>query len=582
VIDIRGLRFAYQGGPAVLDGVDLAIPAGELALVAGPSGSGKSTLVRCLSGLVPHFYPGDLEGRVRVAGRDVRDHPPAAMLDAVGLVPQNPAGALFNRTVEGEVAFALESLGVPPAEIGPRVATAIEQVGLGRRLGQAPHTLSGGEQQRLLIAAALATRPAVLALDEPLAHLDPEMAEALAHLLTGLVAAGITVVVAEHRLGPLLPFAGRLVVLDAGRVVQDGPPAAVLAHDVRPHGLNVPLAVQVGQAAGMRPLPLSLEALVARLPRHTRLSPLPDPPFGSPPAAPRPARPADATGPLPGPAFPPHRPPAVWPPGAGPVSVQPHVTRPDAGPAAVAFEDVEIFRPGATLLHQVDLAIPAGQSVALLGRNGAGKTTLLMHMNGLRRAARGTVRVRGVPVGRRPTSALARDVGFVFQNPNDQFFLPTVREELEVGPRALGRREPAWLDGLVERFGLGPLLARSPFRLSEGQKKRVSFAAALAARPPVVVLDEPTTGQDEVFRGALVALAGDLARSGHTVVMATHDVELADAAAGRWVVLSDGYVDADGAPAEVLADVDAFRAAGLRPAGWTWLRHVLALAGAAA
>lgn len=544
VIEIRGLRYAYPAQDPSLDGVDLAVDTGELVLVAGPSGSGKSTLLRCLNGLVPHFYAGQVSGEVRVAGRDVLRHPPAAMMEAVGLVPQNPAGSLFNSTVAREIAFGLESLGVPAGEIASRVHAAAAQVGLEETLGRPPHALSGGEQQRLLVAAVLAARPAVLALDEPFAHLDPEMGEILVDVLARLAASGITVVVAEHRLGLLLPHADRLVVLNAGRVVHDAAPATVMTADVRRHGLNVPLAVRVARGIGLQPLPLSLDALVSRL---------------------TPAALAGLDVPVADAFLPPPRPAAALPS--------------TADVPALAFDAATLHGPCGPLLHGLDLAVAPGEVMAFLGRNGVGKTTLLKHCNGLRRPARGTVRVAGVATTARPVSAWARDVGFVFQNPNDQIFRPTVRDELTVAPQALGRHDPRWVDALVERLDLGPLLDRSPFRLSEGQKKRVTFAAALAARPRLAVLDEPTTGQDEPFREALVALLSDLAQSGCAVAMATHDVELADAAASRWAVLADGRLDAVGPPAAVMADIEAFRAAGLRPGGWTWLRQVLSVAG---
>ena len=535
MIRIEGLRFAYPGREPALAGVDLAVGPGEYVLLAGPSGSGKSTLLKCLNGLIPHFHAGDLAGRVVVAGRDVADHPPAAMFDAVGLVPQNAAAALFNSTVENEIAFGLESLGVAREDIGPRVAAAAAAVGLSARLGQAPHTLSGGEQGRLAVAAALAARPGVLALDEPFAQLDPEMAERLRLVLKDLAAAGVTVVVAEHRLGPVVADAGRLVVLESGRVVRDGPPGQVLAEDLRPLGINLPLPVRVAHELGLAPVPLTLEALVARLPAGR-------PAAGSPPAD------AAATG-------------------SGLAA---------AGAEVLALAHVDVDAAGVRLLSDVSLAVAQGETAAVLGRNGAGKTTLLLHLDGLCRPPRGQVRVLGRDIAGRPVSAVAREVGLVFQNPGDQLFRPTVREELEVGPRAVGRLDRARLDDLVARFGLGPLLDRSPFRLSEGEKKRVSFAAALAAGPPALLLDEPSIGQDETFRAALVALLADLAREGRAVLVATHDLELADQVAGRWIVLAGGRVAADGAPAEVVRDPAALAAAGLRPGGRAWLDRLLA------
>jgi energy-coupling factor transport system ATP-binding protein len=463
------------------------------------------------------------------------------MFDRVALLPQNPSGALFASTVENEIAFGLESLGVEASEIGLRVRSAAASVGLSDRLAWAPHTLSGGQKQRLLLAAALAVRPAVLLLDEPFAQLDPEMTADLRSILARLAAAGVTIVVSEHRLGPVLADVSRVVVIEDGRIVRDGPPVRVLQDDLRRHGVNIPLPVRMGHELGISPVPLTLEALAARIPL----------------GMPLPAEPART------PRF---------------VAAVDGAAATDA--PAVELSGASMTANGRVILHDVSTTLHAGETVAVLGRNGAGKTTLLKHLNGLRRARRGEIRILERPIARRPVSELAADVGFVFQNPNDQFFQPTVREELEVGPRALGAYDPDWLGELIERFALGPLLDRSPFRLSEGQKKRVTFAAALAARPQIVLLDEPATGQDERFREALVALVTSLADEGQTIVLATHDVELADDTAGRWLVLGQEQLLADGVPARLMRDVEAFYEAGLRPGGKSWLREILPLGGA--
>ncbi len=533
MIRLEGLHFSYPRRGPVLRDVSLRIEQGEYVLLVGPSGSGKSTLLRCLNGLIPHFYAGELRGRIVVADRDVRKHPPASMFDRVALLPQNPSGALFNSTVENEIAYGLESLGVPASEIAPRVRAAAAAVGLAHHLDRTPHKLSGGQQQRLLVAAALAVRPSVLVLDEPFAQLDPEMTEELRAILARLAAAGVTILVTEHRIGPVLADVDRLLVLEEGSVVRDGAPADVLSEDLRKHGVNVPLPVRIGHEIGLDPVPLTLEALAARLPLDCRL---PIQPVARPP-------------------------------------------RSDSEQPSLELDQVTMAVERGIVLHDLTVTLKEGDTVALLGRNGAGKTTLLKHMNGLRRARTGSISVAGEPIGDRPVSALARTVGFVFQNPNDQFFRPTVSEELEVGPEALGVRDREWLEQLVERFGLGTLLNVSPFRLSEGQKKRVTFAAALAARPHIVLLDEPATGQDERFREALVALVAELSAEGRTVVLATHDVALADETAGRWLVLGREHLLADGPPTDVMRDVDAFREAGLRPAGRSWLREILPIGG---
>jgi energy-coupling factor transporter ATP-binding protein EcfA2 len=229
------------------------------------------------------------------------------------------------------------------------------------------------------------------------------------------------------------------------------------------------------------------------------------------------------------------------------------------------MEDVWFGYQGVSVLRGLSLTLNRGECVALVGRNGAGKTTLIKHLNGLLKPKRGAVEVLGRDTLRTPVATLARHVGFAWQNPNDQLFQATVRDEVLTGPRALRAYDPGWCNLLYERFELGPLLGRSPFQLSEGQKKRVSFAAALSSRPEVVVLDEPTAGQDESFRRELGRFISELLGEGKTVLLVTHDLEFAAEHAGRWIALAGGRIVADGPPDSVMADPSAMSEAGLRP-----------------
>jgi energy-coupling factor transport system ATP-binding protein len=231
----------------------------------------------------------------------------------------------------------------------------------------------------------------------------------------------------------------------------------------------------------------------------------------------------------------------------------------------VEIDDVWFKYDGSLTLRGISLTLMQGECVAFVGRNGAGKTTLVKHLNGLLKPDQGTVKIFGHNTLKTPVAELARHVGFAWQNPNDQLFQANVLDEVLTGPRALGAHDSAWCNKLFERFELGPLLERSPFQLSEGQKKRVSFAAALAVQPGLVVLDEPTAGQDEPFRRELGRLIIELRAEGRTVVLVTHDLEFAAEHASRWIALADGQVVADGPPEEVMADKTAMKRAGLRP-----------------
>lgn len=532
LIELEHVCYRYEDSAVpALDGLDLKIEAGEFVLLAGASGSGKSTLCRLLNGLIPHFHGGHLEGQVRVDGLATREHPVHKLFARVGLVFQNPEAQLFNSTVARELAFGLESLGLPRGEIRSRVDWALRVACLEALRERASHSLSGGEQQAVAVAAILALRPRVLVLDEPFANLDPQAVDHICAILREAHAQGATVLVAEHRLHAVLQDATRLIVLNGGRVVRDGPPREILRENLSPMRLNVPFAVRFGRESGWDGVPLSVEEAVAM----ARLRP-------------------DVAGAMP------HE---RW--DAEPAAA------PESAPA-VEVSDVWFSRERSDILRGVRFAIARGECVALVGKNGSGKTTLLKHLNALNRPARGAVLILGRDIRNACVSDLARQVGLVFQNPNAALFKSSVREEIEVAPRALNHFDGPWIERLYSQFGLQPLLDRSPFILSEGEKKRVAIAAALAAQPQIVALDEPTAGQDDHFRAALARLLRELQSEGVALLLATHDLEFAEEVAPRWIVLADGEVVADGAPETVMQNAEAMARAALRPTGRFRLR----------
>ena len=514
-----GYTYPTAGGRPVLNHIDLELGADAYLLLSGASGCGKSTLCRTFNGLIPHFYGGRLTGSVVVDGRPTVDTTVARLIDRVGMVFQNPEAQLFNRTVAREIAFGLESLGLERRQIGRRILESAATMGIENLLERHPHHLSGGEQQLAAMAAVMALHPRVLILDEPFANLDPLSVARMRRSLAQIGEHGHALVVCEHRLNLTAADAGRMVVLEGGRIAADGTPARILANDPAPWGLAAPLA-----AAASRQLGLSLAIL-----DPDRL-PLP------PDAA---AQLLDLMA----------LPPAVAYGGKPLLQVEGLAGR--AG-------DREVLRDISFCLHR-------GEVAALVGANGAGKTTLVRHLNGLARPASGRVVVAGEDTRRSRTSALARHIGIAFQNPNSQFFKLTVGDEIRVAPQALGCTEEQWLDQLISRLHLENLLHRSPFRLSGGEKKRVAFAAALASRPELLILDEPTAGQDAFFRQALADLLASLAAEGCTVLMVTHDLSFAERCAGRWLVLCDGAIAADGPPAAIMADSALMARSGLTP-----------------
>ncbi len=497
-IRTEGLRYAYRkrGAPWVLNGIDLAIRPDAYLLVAGASGSGKSTLCRTFNGLIPHFYGGVLEGRVVVGGQDTADLSVADLFGQVGMVFQNPDAQLFNRTVEGEIAFGLESLGLPRQAMKARIDAVSRAMGIVDLLDRDPHSMSGGEQQLTCLAAILALAPTVVALDEPYASLDPANVWRVRRTLRDIHGQGTGVIVGEHRMGYAAPDAERMIVIDNGRVALDGPPSRLLT----------PITTETFGLTGGGDVADAVSAASSA------------------------ASHSDST-----------------------------------AETVLAVEGLTHAMDGKPILENIHFALRKGECAALLGANGAGKTTLLKHFNGLLRPTGGRIILNGRDIRDLSVSRLARQVGMAFQNPSSQFFKLSVKDEILAGPRALGCVDEKWIDGLIRLFRLEPLLERPPFRLSGGEKKRVAFAAALAAQPEVLALDEPTAGQDGHFRKALGGFLSDLRSLGRSVVFATHDLAFAARNAPRWVVMAEGGILADGSPRDILADPALMVNAGLRP-----------------
>lgn len=512
-------RYTRRTSTWAIDGIDLTIAPGEYVLLCGESGSGKSSLCRTFNGLIPHFYGGQLEGHVYVAGLNTRDHPVSELFAYVGMVFQNPEAQLFNSTVERELAFGLESLGLPRDEIRRRVAESAEMVGITNLLARAPHQLSGGEQELVAIAAALATQPQMIVLDEPYTNLDPFNVDRVSTVLREINARGTAIVLTEHHLQRAIADARRLVILHEGRVALDGPPRDVLARDVEALGLNLPAVVRAARERGCGEVPLTVEEFVSI-----------------------------ADGDI--------RPDVLSPETQGPTPAGEPVLRLDN--VSFAFDDTPVLR-------EVTLDVHAGECLAIVGANGAGKTTLIKHFNGLYRPDQGRVLVMNHDTRETSVSTLARHVGLAFQTPDNQFFKFTVWDEIAAGAHALERYDEEWLRELVELFRLGPLLERSPYRLSGGEKKRVAFASALATKPEILVLDEPTAGQDWHFRRTVGKLLKTLRDRGQTIVIVTHDLEFAEEQASRWALLGDGRLLAVGRPDEVMAREDEMRRARLKP-----------------
>ncbi|HET7052377.1 MAG TPA: ATP-binding cassette domain-containing protein [Solirubrobacterales bacterium] len=515
--------------------VSLTLAAGEFAVLAGRSASGKTTLLRAACGLVPHFHGGEIEGAVQVAGLDAIASGPGELAGVVGYVAQDPESQIVSTTVGAEIALPLEMRGDSPASR----ARAVEEVALAlaipHLLDRTVDTLSGGELQRVALAAALVTRPRLVLLDEPTSQLDPVAGDELIWLLRRLNEEwGVSILLAEHRLERCLAAADRVIAMESGTVSFDGQPSDFLAWAQQADAALETPAARLFSLAGIDPLPTgvrqarnilsSAKPSLGRVaggwgsPQRSgvRFSPQPPPRTAAPSAGEKPSKQG--------------RPPS-------PRQAPPAATV--RGPAATIRNLWVELTPGdepRDVLKGIDLEIARGERVALMGRNGAGKSTLLRTLAGLADPARGKAET---PTG----------LALLSQNPGDYLVRERVGDELpgEAGLAAL------------RTVGLERAVDVDPRDLSGGERQRLALAIALAGRmegeelPGLVALDEPTRGMDRARKHDLEELIERLAMRGAAVVVATHDVEFAAAFAERAILLGDGVVIADGAAAEILS-----------------------------
>jgi energy-coupling factor transport system ATP-binding protein len=498
------VTYTYPGAarPALRD-VTLSIEPGELCVLAGLSGHGKSTLLRAACGLAPHFHGGSFAGRVTVEGLDTREHPPARLGALTGVLFQDPETQLVMGSVRAELALPLESRGHTAAEVARGVEEVALALGIDRLLDRATHELSGGEQQRVALAAALVGRPRVVLLDEPTSQLDPVAGDELIGLLRRLNQEwDTTIVLCEHRLERCLSAADRLIAMHDGRVAHDGDPAAFLrwAAHAAP-ALQTPGA-RLFSLAGIAAVPVGVKQARATLRRKGLLAQADAQAQPQPPAGGEVLK-SMRRGRLRG-----------WGRGMGmPVQVR-----------GLWFE----VPRGPAILRGLDLVVRPGETVALMGRNGAGKSTLLRALAGLIAPTRGSVSRSG-------------RVALLLQNPGDYFLREYVGQELSADA--------------LERAGLGGLAQRNPRDISGGERQRLALAIVCGEgeSPAALALDEPTRGMDREAKAELAAELRRRAAEGQAVIVATHDPEFAAAFARRALLLADGRIVADGAAAELLS-----------------------------
>jgi energy-coupling factor transport system ATP-binding protein len=493
-LDIQNLSFRYQRREEfALRNLTFKVQPGEVMLIAGASGCGKTTLMRCINGLIPHTYHGDLQGEINLFGKPVMGMSMTDLSQQVGTILQDPERQIVGSYVLNEVAFGLENLGLPREEILKRADETLEFLGISTLRDRETFSTSGGEKQKVALAGVLSMRPRVLLLDEPLASLDPMSAHEALKFFRWLADQGIAIMIVEHRVEDVLTIHPESVLyLDNSEQQYYGAVDGLL-QVVDYHHLKLP-APTILERSKLEPAPI-FEPLLKPTPNQNPI---------------------------------------------------------------LSFDNVQ-FRYSQELppvLHDINFKVYPGDVIAILGHNGAGKTTLVKHALGLLKPTQGTVSLDGKDTRTITVAQAARTVGYVFQSPTQMLFAPTVAQELEFGPHNL-RYDPETIkknvDWAIHTVNLESELDSPPLALSFGQQKRVSIASILAMRSRILMMDEPTAGQDYwnylAFMDSILQMPGFDA-----ILFITHDVDLAVIYANRIILLYDGSIVADGTPNEVLAD----------------------------
>ena len=526
VIAVENLKYRYPHADALaLNGLTFTVEKGEFIGIVGANGAGKSTLSQALIGLVPQFYNGAYGGRVLIDGLPAESTPISELCCKVGLVFQNPFNQLSGAkdNVYEEVAFGMQNLGVPRAEMHRRTENALKLLDIWQFRDRNPFDLSGGQMQRVAIASILVMEPDIIVLDEPTSQLDPQGSEEVFRTVDKLAHSGITILMIEQKIEKIAAYCDRILLLHQGHQIAFDTPQKVFSRpDLEQLGVQAPVFTRICRALGTTlpdgSYPVTVEEAANQL-RRTSVLP--------------------------------------------PVSAQQ-----EERPELFEIRNLEFsYRPGTPVLHGINLRLDA-RPTAIIGQNGAGKTTLVKLLKGLLRPTGPSIWFRGEDISHKTVAALAAQVGYVFQNPDDQIFRYNVLDEVMFGPLNIGMSEEQAREksrAALALTGLSDQENSNPYDLELNERKMVAIASVLAMDPDVLILDEPTIAQDMMGRRRIADIVRTLSAQGKLVLAILHDMDFVAECFDRVVVMAQGQVVADGSPRQVFADSAALQAARLDP-----------------
>ncbi|MEM2417003.1 MAG: energy-coupling factor transporter ATPase [Nitrososphaerota archaeon] len=520
IINIENFYWKYLGSKDyALKNINLKIEKGEFIGIMGPTGAGKSTLCLAIAGLIPWVLPGEIKGNIIIDGMNTRNYSIKYITEKVGIVFQDPEIQFIMMSVEDEVAIGLEKMNLPRVEMIKRVDWALDVVGMKEYKDVSPEELSGGQKQRVAIATMLAKQPEILVLDEPTSDLDPKGKMEVFSVISNLRKEfDTTIIMATHESEKILKFADRIIVLNKGSKIFEDSPEKIFSRidELKNIGIRPPQIIEVCNKLGCGTV-LAIEEAKEILNKKFNLE------------------------------------------NRKYYQKIDFLKINDRKPVIEVQNVSYIYPNGFKALENINLTIYEKDYIAIIGQNGSGKTTLAKHFNGILKPTNGKVLVYGMDTKKTSISEIAKKVGYCFQNPDHQIFSNTVEEEIMFGLKQIGlskKEIEKKVSEILKIVGLEEYRYEDPSFLGKGQRQRLAVASILALEPKILVVDEPTTGQDYAMIKDLMNLLTHLNNIGNTIIIITHDMEIAAEYAKRIIIMRNGRIVADDSPSRIFSNLE--------------------------